>query len=56
MLFDMFKAFVKSEGSQKLDFLFSKNISVLHACATCSELPSNVSTRNMCVMASLILN
>ena len=58
LLFDLLKEFDQIESSQKLDFwglyavpnkqtkpgfFFSKGPIFLHSCATCSELPSNIS-------------
>ena len=43
-LFDLCKAFVKIERSGKSDFFLSEQTFFLHACTTCSELPSNIST------------
>ena len=41
LLFDLFKAFDKVESRQKSG---PKRRIFLHACSTCSELPSNIST------------
>ena len=43
LLFDLFKASEQIESSHKLEF-FTKKPILLHACATCSELPSYIST------------
>ena len=48
LLFDIFKAFSQIESIHKSDILHPKKTHFLHACATCSELPSSIST-----MASL---
>ena len=42
LCFLMFKAFDVIKGSDKSYFFTMKALS-LHACATCSELPSNIS-------------
>ena len=44
MLFDLLKAFDKIESGQKSDFFAPIRPIFLHACATCSELPSNISS------------
>ena len=38
-------AHVYIDGSHKSDFFIRKKPNVLHACSTCFELPSNISTR-----------
>ena len=43
MLFELFKAFDSIESSHKSIFFYEKSV-FLHACATYSELPSNIST------------
>ena len=43
-LFDLFKAFVSTERAIINIFLSSERPTFLPTCATCSELPSNVST------------
>ena len=40
LLFDLFKAFDQFESSHKSDSFLSEIL--LHMCATCSELPSNI--------------
>ena len=42
LLFDRFKAFHKIESIHKSNFSNLKRPIVIHACASCSELPSNV--------------
>ena len=44
LLFDKFKAFDNIESSHRLFFFSQKRHVFLYACATCSELISNVST------------
>ena len=44
MLFDLLKAFDYLESHYKSDFFSQKRPIFFHACATCSELPSNIST------------
>ena len=44
LLFDMFKAFDLIERRHELDYFFQKRLVFLHACATCSEIPTNIST------------
>ena len=43
-LFDLFMAFDKIESGHKSDVFSPKRPVFLHACATYSELPSNIST------------
>ena len=43
LLFDLFKTFNKIESSYKSDFFLHKRPISHHACATSSELPSNIS-------------
>ena len=47
MLFDLFKAFDKIESSHKSFFFSEKTYNYLHACATCSDLSSNISTMGL---------
>ena len=44
LLFNPFEAYEKGESSHKSDFFLSENIFFPDVCATCSELPSNIST------------
>ena len=44
LLFDLFKAIDQIESSHKSEVFSLKRLIFLHACATCSELPSNIST------------
>ena len=44
LCFDLFKAFDYFESSHKLDLVSPKLPIFLHACATCSGVPSNIST------------
>ena len=46
LLFDLLKAFDQIESIHKSDLFYPKIPTFLHACATCSELPSNISTMN----------
>ena len=44
LLFDLYKSFDKIKSSHKSEFFSSKRLIFLYAGATCSELPSNIST------------
>ena len=44
LLSDLLKAFDKIESSHKSHIFYPKGPIFLHACATCSQLPSNLST------------
>ena len=43
--FDLLKAFDYIERVVKFDFFFSNRPTLLYMCATCSELPSYISTK-----------
>ena len=45
LFIDLFKAFDWIVSSQKLDIYYPERLIFLHACATCSELPSNMNTK-----------
>ena len=50
-MFDLFKALELIESNHK-SFFFFKNTFFLHTCATCSELPSNISTIGLALFHS----
>ena len=41
--FDLFEAFVPIDTSRKFKVIFKNRTAFLHTCATCSELPSDIS-------------
>ena len=47
MFFDLLKAFDNIDSSHKSDIFALKKPILLHACATCSELPSNIVTMEL---------
>ena len=50
LLFDLFKAMICSRAVTNRFFFLRKDLFILRECATCSELPSNISTMGCTVV------